>query len=368
MKKHLLYFLFILFSYGISARVEVDISGMIFNTKAGEIYLVKQDQGKVTTFLKGKLDKEGNFKLKGEVPVEDYYILLVGNHPIELVIRKNIPIKVYGDGSNLSEFTNIVGSLESSRLNEFLKIRKEWADKIRKSNEVLKKDPSKRDSVNRAMEREFNLFKSRRKTFLFRNRNSPALIALVPTYDKDKEFAEYESIVQQLERSFATSTEVQKVVKEYQTILKKREATNQFAPGKIAPDFEGTKPDGSKMKLSDLRGKYVLIDFWASWCGPCRRENPSVVNLYNQYKSKGFTIMSVSLDRDKNKWVEAIKKDKLSWPNHVSDLKGWQSDIGRLYNVSSIPYTVLIDKEGKIIRTKLRAHDLEITLRELFGE
>lgn len=138
--------------------------------------------------------------------------------------------------------------------------------------------------------------------------------------------------------------------------------------GAVAPDIAQPNPEGKIMKLSDLRGKYVLIDFWASWCGPCRRENPHVVALYNKYKEKGFDVFSVSLDRGKDAWVNAIAADKLSWPNHVSDLKYWSSEAAKLYGVSSIPATFLIDKEGRIIAKNLRGAELTNALRQIFGE
>ena len=134
-----------------------------------------------------------------------------------------------------------------------------------------------------------------------------------------------------------------------------------------APDFESTTINGDKLSLSDLKGKYVLIDFWASWCGPCRRENPAVVEIYNRYKDQGFTIMSVSLDKDLEKWKKAIAADQLTWPNHVSDLGGWQSKVSRQYQVSSVPFTVLFDQEGKIIKTNLRAAALETELKKIFN-
>jgi len=121
------------------------------------------------------------------------------------------------------------------------------------------------------------------------------------------------------------------------------------------------------MKLSDLKGKVVLIDFWASWCGPCRKENPNVVKTYEKYKADGFTIMSVSLDTDREKWLAAIKQDNLTWPNHVSDLKGWSSKVGRMYEVGSVPFTVLIDREGRIIKVNLRGEALEKELSKIFG-
>jgi thiol-disulfide isomerase/thioredoxin len=121
-------------------------------------------------------------------------------------------------------------------------------------------------------------------------------------------------------------------------------------------------------KLSDLKGKVVLIDFWASWCGPCRRENPAVVALYNKYKAKGFEVFSVSLDQDRQKWIDAIAKDGLVWSNHVSDLRGWGNAAAQLYGVSSIPKTVLIDKNGIVTDHNLRGELLEKRLKEIFGE
>jgi len=111
----------------------------------------------------------------------------------------------------------------------------------------------------------------------------------------------------------------------------------------------------------------VLIDFWASWCGPCRKENPNVVRVYNKYKDKGFTIYSVSIDQSKENWLAAIEKDQLSWPSHVSTLQGWQTPILRDYGVNGVPFTVLIDRDGKIIQANLRGPMLEAKLAEIFG-
>lgn len=144
---------------------------------------------------------------------------------------------------------------------------------------------------------------------------------------------------------------------------------NQFrginTGSQTAPEIALNNPDGVKISLSSLRGKYVLVDFWASWCSPCRQESPNVLRLYNAYKDKGFTILSVSLDNDVNAWKAAIEADGLIWPNHVSDLLGWETPLVKTYNFQSIPHTVLIDKEGKIIATGLRGASLEQKLKEL---
>ncbi|MEM7375470.1 MAG: redoxin domain-containing protein [Bacteroidota bacterium] len=134
--------------------------------------------------------------------------------------------------------------------------------------------------------------------------------------------------------------------------------------GAIAPEISLPTPEGDTVRLSDLRGKVVLVDFWASWCGPCRRENPNVVALYNKYKDRGFEILGVSLDKNKASWLKAIDKDGLTWP-HISDLKHWKSAAAQTYGVSSIPFTLLLDKEGRIVAKKLRGPQLEAKVAQL---
>jgi thiol-disulfide isomerase/thioredoxin len=137
--------------------------------------------------------------------------------------------------------------------------------------------------------------------------------------------------------------------------------------GQVAPEISLPNPEGQIQNLSSLRGKLVLIDFWASWCGPCRKENPHVVAVYNKYKDKGFTILSVSLDSNKDRWVQAIQKDGMEW-HHVSDLKGWSSSAASLYGVRSIPATFLVGKDGKIIATNLRGAALENQVKKSLGK
>jgi len=138
--------------------------------------------------------------------------------------------------------------------------------------------------------------------------------------------------------------------------------------GDEAIDIALPSPGGKTISLKSLRGKVVLLDFWASWCGPCRQENPNLVNAYNHYKDKGFTVFSVSLDENADKWKAAIAKDGLVWANHVSDLKGWKSKAAELYNVKGIPMTFLLDKKGVIVATNLRGEALQQKLQELLKE
>lgn len=137
--------------------------------------------------------------------------------------------------------------------------------------------------------------------------------------------------------------------------------------GAMAPDIKLKTPAGDSLALSSLRGKVVLIDFWASWCGPCRKENPNVRRIYEKYKDQGFEIYGVSLDNNASRWNDAIAKDGLTW-KHVSDLAGWQSSAAKLYGVRSIPATFLLDKEGRIYKSGFRSHELEGLLQQLLAE
>lgn len=135
--------------------------------------------------------------------------------------------------------------------------------------------------------------------------------------------------------------------------------------GATIPDFSQTDKDGTPISINDLRGQYVLVDFWASWCGPCRGENPNVVNAYKKYKDRGFTVLGVSLDDNKENWLKAIEDDNLDW-YHVSDLKGWKNSVAKQFGVQSIPFSILIDKEGVILGKNLRGEELQNTLSDLF--
>ena len=169
-------------------------------------------------------------------------------------------------------------------------------------------------------------------------------------------------LVSRVGTKFPNHVQLQKMVTDYKNFIAKKEATG--IDGKVAPDFSLPDTDGKPLSLSSLTGKYVLVDFWASWCGPCRAENPNVVKAYNEFKDKNFTILGVSLDKDKKPWLKAIKDDGLIW-NQVSDLKYWNSAVVELYGIESIPFNVLVDPHGKVIASSLRGSDLQAKLKEV---
>lgn len=197
--------------------------------------------------------------------------------------------------------------------------------------------------------------------FIQSNTNSYLSLLLIP------ELAKYSSDFNQADSLFQS---LHALIRQHSTaglINEYIQAGKPTSIGSIAPDFTLPDTTGKALGLSSVRGKYVLLDFWAAWCGPCRQENPNVVDAFERFQDKGFTVFGVSLDRDKKDWLKAIRTDRLTWP-HVSDLKFWQSKAALLYGITSIPRNFLLDPQGKIIGRDLRGPDLIERLQEIFPE
>lgn len=200
------------------------------------------------------------------------------------------------------------------------------------------------------------------RNLLEKNANQLISAFLVTYFEQDDLFATYISLYEHVRNILAPNYADHPFVQH----LTQKLATS-LGPGRMAPDIDMLDAESQHRKLSDLRGQVVLLDFWASWCRPCRMENPNVVKLYKKYHEAGFEVFSVSLDKERSAWLQAIRQDGLVWPNHVSDLKGWTSSGGAAYGITSIPATVLIDREGRIIARNLRGSELERKLKEIFG-
>lgn len=365
--KKLLVLSAILSGFNLLGQIKVEVKGNIFNATQDSVFISQFYGDRYQDFIKSSIDKKGNFNLSGKLPNKDFYVIRYGKTHLNVILRDSAKITFNADGSNFGVYYNMTGSDESLALNEFIQNMQVFGAKRDSATAYLKQHPEQQEAISQSFQQEFNNFNSYRQQFVQAHTNSPALMPVLNTLDVEQEFPAYESIVNQLITGFEGSPSIENVKKQYLQLKEQRDAKNILAPGKVAPVFTQNDRDGKPFSLTELRGKVVLIDFWASWCGPCRRENPNVVALYDKYQEKGFTVLSVSLDRDKAAWLAAIEKDNLKWPNHVSDLKQWSNEAARMYQVTGIPFTVLVDKEGKVINTNLRGQDLERTLVGIFG-
>ncbi|MFT6996335.1 MAG: peroxiredoxin [Cryomorphaceae bacterium] len=349
------------------------ISGKITNARVQSISLIAYNNGMPDTLRNVGLDPDGTFTLEFKAGRPDFYTLALSeeNSLVLILDSTNSTVVIDGDAEMLRETYTISGSEESERLRDLLVSTNTFEKELDSLMTVLRSFATTGEGEKRAeLGNSYNQSRKAYRDYLIDFINSdPGKLANFTALQRLNMKEDMEHFITVRD---ALSTKLQgnyffdKLSDQIAGMENQVRIENLLNTGTLAPEIALPNPSEEIIKLSDFRGNYVLIDFWASWCKPCRMENPNVVRMYNKYANKNFEIFGVSLDRNKEKWENAIIKDNLQWPN-VSDLKFWQSAAAELYNVKSIPFTVLIDPEGKVIATKLRGAALEKKLDEIFN-
>ena len=346
-----------------SAKDEYSIKGSIAGVETGKVYLQKlvdgQPQSVDTANVVG-----GKFTFKGKMEIPDIRFLRLNDQDyFAQFFVDNSSITVAANKDSLRS-TKITGSpthdvfkIYIAEMEKLSKEVKALQDKYQSAMAVNNTDAAEKAKIDYQAMIDNN--KVYTKNFVKEHSNSvvSAYIALFQLANQ-VDGTELDSLTSK----FAPEISKSEYVVKLKEIVQEQKKT---AVGAIAPDFTMNDPEGKPVQLASMKGKVVLVDFWASWCGPCRQENPNVVKLYQQFHSKGFEILGVSLDKTKEDWLKAIKDDNLTWI-HVSDLQFWQNAAARLYGVNAIPQSFLLDKDGKIIGKGLRGEQLAKKLAELF--
>jgi peroxiredoxin len=328
------------------------------------ISLLSGSDGHVMTTAK---PKNGEFTLRGQLPEpEVMQIMFSGSQQGADLFIGNEKVQINGDASGLQNLA-ISGSAINTDYQEFKSQFNPLFLQTRMLVELINKEPSgsRRDSmVNQynvlrpqLLQVALNYIKSKQSSVV----SSLALFVSMPLITDD---AELEAIYAGLKSEAKKGVFAREVEKGIAMRKQQAEYAKIGQVGSQALEFTQKDVNGKPVALSSFRGKYVLVDFWASWCRPCRAENPNVVNAYNQFKGKNFTVLGVSLDQQKPAWLEAIKADNLTW-THVSDLQYWNNAVAQLYHIQSIPANFLIDPTGKIVARDIRGEELQHTLEKV---
>ena len=320
---------------------------------------------------------DGTFEYDLHINAIGFYSLAYSQeNSILLFLDPGSTTELKADGTNMFDTYELKEASDDSKfIKEYFSEYNSFAKKQQQVNLDMKSldfsaDKKRKELIDQSEQNrsEFNEYKL---AFIDSHSEAPMLAFLLDHLNPATELEYIKKIGKSAQKSLHGTHYndlVQQVVESrIQSQVPQAAVPGQIAVGQMAPEIAFPNPNGETIKLSSLKGKLVLLDFWASWCKPCRMENPNVVRMYNKYKDKGFEVFSFSLDKDLSRWKNAIKQDGLIWPNHASDLKGWNTATIPMYGFKGIPFTVLIDKDGRIIETNLRGPALENKLISLLG-
>ena len=338
-------------------------------TPGGFVYLEANSQP-TRKLDSTKVESGSTFTLKSQVidGGEVFVLNVGGGQKVALLVEGGETLNVVADGYKVDGKTGqvgkatVTGSKNMGYYGKLMTLRSDMETRVANWNKQVAVATEKKDSKRVAqIEQEYTTAErevvDKVKAMLPEMGTSLVSLFALNFINVESDFDTYDRLAQRFQKENPNSPHAKSLIGRVTRI-------KGVMVGSAAPEISLRDTTGNAIALSSLRGKYVLVDFWASWCGPCRAENPNVVRMYNKYKDKGFTIYGVSLDRTKAEWQRAIRNDNLPW-THVSDLKFWQSTAAQQYGVQAIPQTFLLDKEGKIIAKNLRGDALEHKLEEI---
>jgi peroxiredoxin len=338
-------------SYTINGSVEEE------NLNGQTVYLGRRVENQFVPVDSTEI-KDKKFTFTGNVVEPEIYYVTIGRNRIEVIVE-NVPIKITVGEHETTVTGTELNDLISQHLKQLSSIEEELNDVIARLREAGESDAELNAALNDEYDKWYKEYSNLNITFVKENINNKAGECFLPRAISQMEIEEMEELL-----ALANAETLQK--DQLKKLSERVANAKAVAVGQPFVDIEMPDPQGKNVKLSDYagKGKYVLVDFWASWCGPCVKEMPNLIEVYEKYKNKNFEIVGVSFDREQEKWLNGIKELNLTWPQ-MSDVKFWQSEGARLYNVRSIPHTVLIDPQGIIIEKDLRGNALKNKLAEL---
>lgn len=367
-------------------KINFTVSGKLACKEGTRVFLKEMTSKELIPVDSSSVDESGNFILKGYTDIVRFYTLYVSeNDFIVLLIRAGDEIFINGDANNLHNTYAVEGSDDSRKIRDLLSEQNKTLLRIRQLSKIFNDSLQSPDflkvktSLDTAYKEIVNAHRA--YTFDFIRQNMNSLASLMALYqqigprqyllDPVEDFRYYNIVDSSLNILYPECEAVRELHRQVVELREQKRAQKmtsiRLSKGSIVPEISLPGPEGDTISLSSLRGKYVLLDFWASWCPPCRRENPNLVKNYKKYNANGFEIYQVSLDRSRDAWLKAIEDDNLSWI-HVSDLKMWNSVVVPIYHIEGIPLNFLLDQDGRIIEQNLRGNRLSEVLEEILGK